>query len=88
MLEAAALGIPAIVPDGTATARLIERGRTGLDFTRGDVDDLAARLRECTDDASVERLSGNAYDAFWRRPPTMANHVDRLLATYAEVLVR
>jgi glycosyltransferase involved in cell wall biosynthesis len=84
--EAAAAGIPAIVAAGTAPAELVQPGRTGLTFARGDVDDLAARLRACTDDATVERLSTAAYAEYWRNPATMAAHVDAVLQTYNAVL--
>jgi glycosyltransferase involved in cell wall biosynthesis len=86
VLEAAALGIPAIVPDGTAARDLIVPGGTGLSFERGNVTELAAQLRACADDLLVERLSRSAYDTFWSKPPTMGQHVDGLLAAYRDVL--
>lgn len=86
VLEAAALGIPAIVPSGTAPRELIVPGDTGLEFVRGDVDDLATQLREIASDALVERMSVGAYDAFWKQPPTMARHIAGLLATYRSTL--
>jgi glycosyltransferase involved in cell wall biosynthesis len=87
VLEAAALGIPAIVPSGSAAADLIEPGRTGLAFKRGDAGDLTAQLRACAnDDHLVSRLSRATYTAFWRKAPTMHAHVDRLLATYHDIL--
>ena len=86
VLEAAALGVPAVVPNGTAARDLIVAGRTGLAFERGNVDDLTAQLLMCTDDVLVEHLSAAAYDAFWNAPPTMAQHLDGLLATYGAML--
>lgn len=86
VLEAAALGIPAIVADGTAASDLVVSGTSGLTFERGSADALAEQLRACDDGAFVERLSRGAYDAFWSRPPTMQAHVDRLLATYDTVM--
>jgi glycosyltransferase involved in cell wall biosynthesis len=86
VLEAAALGVPAIVPNGTAARDLVVPGKTGLAFERGNALDLAAQLRALADASLTERLSRNAYDAFWSKPPTMAAHVDELLSTYAGVL--
>jgi glycosyltransferase involved in cell wall biosynthesis len=88
VLEAAALGVPAIVSDGTAPRDLITHGETGLGFERGNAPALATRLRACVDDGLVERMSIAAYDGYWRSPPTMGRHVQRLLATYGEVLAR
>jgi glycosyltransferase involved in cell wall biosynthesis len=87
VLEAAALGIPAVVPTGTAAYDLIAPGRSGLSFERGNVDELTERLRAvASDDALVERMSRNAYAAYWKAPLTMSLHVDRLLSVYASVL--
>jgi glycosyltransferase involved in cell wall biosynthesis len=85
VLEAAALGVPAIVPSGTAARDLVVHGRTGLAFSRGSVTELADQLRACLDDALVERLSRAAYEAFWDRPPTMQRHVDGLVAAYRDM---
>jgi glycosyltransferase involved in cell wall biosynthesis len=82
VLEAAALGIPAIVPAGTAPAELVQGGETGLLFERGDADDLAAQLRRCKDDALIARFSAAAYDRFWNKPPTISAHLDNLLTAY------
>jgi glycosyltransferase involved in cell wall biosynthesis len=86
VLEAAACGIPAIVPSGTAPSDLIVSGQTGLVFPRGDAERLAAALRAMTDDATVERMGRAAYAAYWADPPTMASHVDRLLAAYRDIM--
>jgi glycosyltransferase involved in cell wall biosynthesis len=86
VLEAAALGTPAIVPRDTAPADLVRSGETGLSFARGDVADLAAQLRTLKDDAVVARMSRAAYAAFWSTPPTMDAHIQRLIATYEDVL--
>jgi len=39
-----------------------------------------------TDDATVERMGRAAYDTYWADPPTMAAHVDRLLAAYRDIM--
>jgi glycosyltransferase involved in cell wall biosynthesis len=88
VLEAAAYGVPSIVPNGTVPGDLVEPGVTGLKFERGNVDDLTAQLMQCADDALIARLSRAAYAAYWNNPPTMATHVDHLLAVYRNVLAR
>jgi glycosyltransferase involved in cell wall biosynthesis len=86
VLEAAALGIPAIVPNGTAAGDLVVRDRTGLTFARGDLAELTAQLRACADDSLIERLSRAAYESFWSKPPTMNDHVAGLFGAYRGVL--
>ncbi len=86
VLEAAALGVPAIVPRGTAVCDLVDEGRTGLAFERGNADDLASQLHTFADDAFVRNLSNNAYENFWLKPPTMSVHVEGLLTTYSNVI--
>jgi glycosyltransferase involved in cell wall biosynthesis len=86
VLEAAALGIPAIVPTGTDARDLVVPGRSGLTFARGNVDELAQQLRSCRDDLLLERLSRSAYDTFWNNPPTMSQHVAGLLSAYRDVI--
>jgi glycosyltransferase involved in cell wall biosynthesis len=87
VLEAAALGIPAIVPTGTAAHDLVDPGHTGLEFERGNVDELTERLRVAVaDDSLVHRLSEAAYAKYWNAPLTMNSHIGRLLSVYASVL--
>jgi glycosyltransferase involved in cell wall biosynthesis len=86
VLEAAACGIPAIVPTETAPSDLIVPGETGLAFPRADTERLADALRVMSDDATVERMGLAAYTAYWADPPTMAAHVDRLVAAYRDVI--
>jgi glycosyltransferase involved in cell wall biosynthesis len=86
VLEAAALGTPAIVPRDTAPADLVRSGETGLSFARGNVAELAAQLRRLNDDALVGGMSRAAYDTFWSNPPTMDAHIRRLVTTYEDML--
>jgi glycosyltransferase involved in cell wall biosynthesis len=86
VLEAAALGTPAIVPRDTAPADLVRFGETGLSFARGNVTELAAQLRTLDDDALVARMSRAAYARFWSNPRTMDAHLQDLIATYEGVL--
>ena len=87
VLEAAAVGVPAIVPDGSAAAGLVEDGVTGLRFRMGDVDDLTAKMQRLNREADLaERMGGEAYARFWRDPPTLEKHVDHLIGIYEDLL--
>jgi glycosyltransferase involved in cell wall biosynthesis len=86
VLEAAALGIPAIVPSGTAAADLVIDGVTGLTFARGNAADLGEKLRLCADHTLIERLSYAAYESFWSKPPTMSGHLAGLIDAYRGTL--
>ena len=84
--EAAALGIPAIVSDGCAGREQIVDGQNGLLFRSGDVDDLAGKLSRMQDDSLVSRLGKQAYDSYWKSPPTLDRHLDLLEQCYYAVL--
>jgi glycosyltransferase involved in cell wall biosynthesis len=88
VLEAKSCGTPVVVSDVCAGREEIEDGVSGLWFRSGDVGALAAALEKLSDDALVARLSQGAYDSYWRDPPTMARHVERLFAIYREMLER
>lgn len=87
VLEAAARGIPAVVPDRCAAAELVQDGQTGLVFRTGDVHDLAEKLHALSDDTLVARLGRAAYDRYWADPATVEQHIERLLEVYDSVLV-
>lgn len=86
VLEAAARGIPTVVPDRCAAAELVADGETGLIFRTGDRADLVKKLRLLQDDALVARLGRTAYDRYWAAPSTMDCHLGRLLEVYSDVL--
>jgi glycosyltransferase involved in cell wall biosynthesis len=88
VLEAAALGLPAVVADTCAAREFVEDGVTGLWFKGADEGDLTCKLRRIIENADlVERLGRAAYDRFWSNlPPTMERHVEGLLRIYKEVL--
>jgi glycosyltransferase involved in cell wall biosynthesis len=60
VLEAAALGIPAIVPDSCAARELVEHMVTGLWFRGSDVDDLQRKMEILMDAKSAAAL-GKVY---------------------------
>jgi glycosyltransferase involved in cell wall biosynthesis len=88
VLEAKALGTPVIVADRCAGRDEIEHEASGLWFAAGDVGALAAAMAKLDDPALLARLSQGAYESYWRDPPTLARHVERLTALYRDMLAR
>ena len=87
VLEAAALGVPALVPDTSAARDLVEDGETGLWFKGGDLSDLQEKMHRIHQDpALAARLGQAAYEKFWQNPPSIDRHVQELLAVYQQIL--
>lgn len=87
LVEAAALGLPALVSDGCAAREAVVHGETGLLFKTGDVDDLADKLRMLRDDPELAGQMGrNAYERYWSAPSNLENHIRDLVACYREIL--
>jgi glycosyltransferase involved in cell wall biosynthesis len=85
--EAAAIGLPAIVPDSSGARDWVIDGGDGLWFRGGDADDLTRQIRRLLDDpALAARLGRAAYDKFWSAPPTLDRHVRDLEQVYGTVL--
>ena len=87
--EAAAKGVPCIVPDTCAAREWVEDGFTGLWFTGGDVKSLEQRLSLLRDQPRMAvELGANAYRRYWKDPPTLARHCGALEKVYDEMLGR
>ena len=86
VLEAKASGTPVIVSDVCAGREEIEDGKTGLWFKSGDAADLARALKAMQDDTTARRMSNAAHAAYWRDPPTLQRHVERLEKAYRGML--
>jgi len=86
VLEAAAVGVPAIVPHLSAASASVKDGITGLWFKSGDVDDLAAKIRIMQDPVTAAALGKAAYENYWLKPHTLERHLDQLLTCYQRVL--
>lgn len=84
--EAAALGVPSIVPDSCAARDMVEDGLTGLWFRGGDETDLIEKLRILQDPEVAARLGRAAYDAYWKSPSTIAVHIKKLISCYNTIL--
>lgn len=87
VLEAAALGLPAIVSDACAARDVVVDGLTGLLFRSGDIDDLAAKMQTIQNDpALAARMGQAAHERFWRQPTGLQQHIEALLKCYEAVL--
>ena len=86
VLEAKAMGTPVVVSDICAGREEIEDGVSGLWFKSADVGALTHALERIKDDALIARLSQGAYQSFWRDPPTLDAHIERVTAIYRDML--
>lgn len=85
--DAAALGIPAIVPDTCAARETVRNGITGLWFKGGSREDLINKIRVLQTDNVAERMGMAAYKEFWKAPFTIQKHVGALEAAYSKMLI-
>lgn len=84
--EAAALGVPAIVPDTSAARELVRDGCTGLWFKGGDAISLRAAMERLMVTEVAQDMGRSAYDQYWKNPPTIRSHVLNLEQAYTETL--
>ncbi|UCC45365.1 MAG: glycosyltransferase family 4 protein [Candidatus Zixiibacteriota bacterium] len=84
--EAAAIGVPAVVPDTSVAAEMIIHGDNGLVFRSGDSQDLADKLEMLEDSRVARRLGRSAYDKYWKNPATITRHVRELESVYKQIL--
>ncbi len=88
-LEAAAHGLPAIIPDNTAFTELVPNGVAGLWFRGGDSDDLAEKLKRLAGDDQLARSLGTAaHERFWTGGWGVEDHVARLEGIYRQALAQ
>ena len=89
VLEAAAHGIPSIVPDSSAAREFVEDGVTGFHFQGGNESDLRSKMRQLNDPQVAAALGRAAYDRFWAGPFSSLNtHIASLQRIYENVLQR
>jgi glycosyltransferase involved in cell wall biosynthesis len=84
--EALSRGIPVIVSRTTGVRDLIQDGLNGLVVDPRSRSDLLRCLDTLADDARVEAMGKNAYEMYWRNPPSVDSHVDSILRIYQEIL--
>lgn len=86
LTDAAARGIPSVVPATMAGAENVEPGETGFHFDLASDESLDRALDRLKDSVTVHRLSETAYERFWADPPTLEAHVRGLGDIYESVL--
>lgn len=86
VLEAASMGIPAIVSDSSAATSWVKDGYNGLWFRQGDPEDLRRKMMLVENDDLLSRLGTAAHEKFWSHPNSPQQHVERLTEIYEEVL--
>lgn len=86
LTDAAARGVPSVVPATMAGAENVEPGMTGFHFDLASDDSLDRSLAALRDDGTVRRSSEAAYERFWADPPTLEAHVRGLAEIYESVL--
>jgi glycosyltransferase involved in cell wall biosynthesis len=89
VLEAAAHGIPSLVPDTSAARELVVDGVTGLHFRGADEADLRRKMRQLADPDFASSLGCAAYDRFWSSDfPSREHHISSLEDIYRTMLQR
>jgi glycosyltransferase involved in cell wall biosynthesis len=84
--EALSRGVPAIVSRMTGARDLIQDGVNGLVVDPRNKSDLLRCLNVLADDSQAEAMGKNAYELYWRNPPSIDSHVDSILKIYREIL--
>ncbi len=85
VLEAAAVGVPAIIPDTSAAVEMVEEEVTGFIFKNGDVDELTEKIVQLNDPETASRMGKAAYERYWDAPSTVENHVAQLEQVYRKM---
>ncbi len=85
-LEAAAVGVPAIVPRESGVSSRITHEVSGLHFRLGDVDELSRQITKLLNPSLAAEYGRTAYKRYWTSPSTMARHVAALADVYSSVL--
>lgn len=85
--EAAAVGVPAIVPHDCAARESVVDGVTGLWFESGNLEDLMQKMAVLhTQPRLAARMGAAAFERYWSDPPTLDRHVDELELVYRSVI--
>ena len=87
VLEAAAIGVPAIVPDSCAARESVVDGVTGLYFRSGNEANLREKIDIMKDPEVAGRMGKAAHKRFWTPPGCgIELHRRRLERIYSQVL--
>jgi glycosyltransferase involved in cell wall biosynthesis len=85
ILEALASGVPCVVSDASAAREMILDGTDGMIFKAGDVEGLASRMKDLSDDSKACAMGEAAYARYWDAPLTIERHIDALERIYREM---
>jgi glycosyltransferase involved in cell wall biosynthesis len=88
LAEAFACGVPVIASRLGAMQEIVADGRTGLHFTAGDADDLAAKVEWAWTHAEEMQAMGHAARAEYEAKYTAERNYDMLMGVYQKVLQR
>jgi glycosyltransferase involved in cell wall biosynthesis len=88
LAEAFACGVPVIASRLGAMQEIVEDGRTGLHFTSGDADDLAAKVEWAWTHPEEIQAMGRAARAEYETKYTAERNYDMLMGIYQRVLQR
>lgn len=86
LVEAFSHGLPVIASRLGSMAEIIEQGVTGLLFTPGDPEDLAARVRWAVDHREEMRRMGTNARRIYEERYTPENNYRQLMAIYEEAI--
>ncbi len=84
-LESLSRGVPLIAGTWSAASESVIDGVNGVHIDRPDVDVLADALKAFSPEKAAQ-LGHRGYQDFWKRPPTLEVHVQRLVEVYEEVM--
>jgi glycosyltransferase involved in cell wall biosynthesis len=82
VLEAAALGVPAIVSRQMGAADWVQDGTTGRHVGQVSAATLATAMREAAGEAADD-WAANTYRVYWDAPFLLQHHVERLTEAYS-----
>ena len=86
IIEAFACGVPVIASRLGAMQEIVEDGRTGLHFTPGDADDLAAKVEWAWTHPEQMETMGRAARAEYEAKYTAERNYQLLMSTYQRVI--
>jgi glycosyltransferase involved in cell wall biosynthesis len=87
ILEAAAMGVPAIVSNLSAAIEFVQNEKSGLWFQSGNVFDLAEKITKLESDKFLSELGINAYNDYWLNPSGTEDYVCGLDKLYRSILL-
>ncbi len=88
IIEAMTMARPIVAPDHGGAVEMIENGRTGLLFTPGDAEDLAAKIRQLHSDPDLCSSLGQAARAQALKIFAIGEHVRQVENVYDRILGR